>query len=109
MTGQKTLVSGTLFTASAPRIVRIDDKRVDAEPTGVMLVLLNRDVPGVIGKIASYLGEKGINIAQMTWGRREAGGTEARVVINIDGDIDEPTVRGIAGLADVLSTRVIRL
>ena len=103
------VVCGTLFTATQPRIVRINDKRVDAVPTGVMIVLENKDVPGVIGDVASLLGKKGVNIAQMTWGRREAGGAEARVVINIDGDIDEASIQGIAELADVLSIRAIRL
>ena len=106
--GQVDLVSGTLFTETTPRIVQINDKRVDAVPSGVMIVMLNDDVPGVIGAVASHLGQRGINIAQMTWGRTEPG-DDAQTVINIDGNVEEAIVGEIANLPHVRSTKVIRL
>ncbi|PSP78644.1 phosphoglycerate dehydrogenase [Halobacteriales archaeon QH_6_68_27] len=50
-------VSGTEFAGGEARIVRIDGYRVDAVPSGHMLVARNEDVPGVIGFIGTVLGE----------------------------------------------------
>ena len=36
-----------------------------------MIALQNIDVPGIIGKIGTLLGEKNINIAAMQWGRKK--------------------------------------
>jgi len=85
--GEAVSVSGTLFTGNEPRLVSIDDYRVDAIPHGQMLVARNRDEPGVIGFIGSVLGEHEINIAGMFNARQTIGG-EALTVYNLD---DEPT------------------
>ena len=44
-----------------------------------MLVLANRDVPGVIGRIGTLLGERGVNIVDFALARG-AGGRAAAVV-----------------------------
>jgi len=55
--GDSVSVCGTQFAGADPRIVRIDDYRVDAIPHGHMLVARNEDTPGVIGFIGTVLGE----------------------------------------------------
>jgi len=81
--GDAITVEGTLFAGDAPRIVRIDDYRVDAIPSGTMLVARNRDEPGVIGFIGTTLGEHDVNIAGM-FNARETIGGEALTVYNLD-------------------------
>jgi D-3-phosphoglycerate dehydrogenase len=76
-------VSGTLFEDEEPRIVRIDDYRVDAVPHGCMLVARNEDVPGVIGFIGTVLGDNNVNIAGM-FNARESRGGKALTVYNLD-------------------------
>jgi len=85
-------VSGTLFAGDDPRIVRIDDYRVDAIPHGRMLVARNRDEPGVIGFIGTVLGDHDINIAGM-FNAREAIGGEALTVYDLDDRVPDD-VRG---------------
>ena len=65
----KRQVAGTLFGRKEPRIVRVDDYRLEAVPSGYMLVFSNQDTPGVIGKIGTILGSNQINIAGMQLGR----------------------------------------
>ena len=65
------------------RITEINGFRIEAAPRGRMLVMHNRDVPGVIGRVGTILGEQGINISAFHLGRRERGG-EAMAVIEID-------------------------
>src|SRR5207237_551437 len=53
-------VAGALVGNSHGRVVRIDDYHVDVAPEGWMLVIRNRDVPGVIGRVGTLLGQAGI-------------------------------------------------
>jgi len=79
-------VSGTVFGKNDPRVVRIDGYHVDAHPQGALLVIVNKDVPGAIGKVGMTLGNHCVNIADMTLGRKQEGGN-AMIVLNIDGDV----------------------
>lgn len=45
-----------------------------------MLVLKNKDVPGVIGSIGTFLGNKGINIAGLQCGRKKKGDIAISIV-----------------------------
>ena len=76
-------IAGTIFIKSDPRIVKINDFYVEASPAGCMLVIFNKDVPGIIGQIGTLLGKNKINIAGMSFGR-EKPGKRAITVLNID-------------------------
>src|SRR5436853_6252070 len=54
-------VAGALVGNSHGRVVRIDDYHVDVAPEGWMLVIRNRDVPGVIGRVGTLLGGAGVH------------------------------------------------
>ena len=69
--GENTLV-GTVFGRNEPRLVRLNDFRLEALPSGPMLLVFNNDVPGVIGALGTTLGQSGVNISRMTVGREEA-------------------------------------
>ena len=61
-----------------PRIVVVNDKFFDVVPDGNLIVIENRDVPGIIGSVGTLLGKHKINIGQMTWGRTTPGPTPSR-------------------------------
>jgi len=82
------LLAGTLFGKSDPRLVRLDEYTFDAVPQGHMLFYVNRDIPGIIGHIGTAMGDHEINIAQMSCGRHEVGGS-ALTVLNVDGPIPQ--------------------
>jgi D-3-phosphoglycerate dehydrogenase len=109
--GEQT-VSGTVFAATGGnregRITEINDFRIEAIPRGHMLVMHNRDVPGVIGRIGTILGDRGINISEFHLGRRERGG-EAMAVIEVDAGVGEETLDGLRSLKDILMVREIKL
>jgi hypothetical protein len=80
-------VTGALIGGSHGRVIRIDDYHVDVIPDGWMLVIRNRDVPGVIGRVGSALGSAGINIASYHQARRssqsaDGGPADALAAIN---------------------------
>ncbi|WP_135663616.1 phosphoglycerate dehydrogenase [Halorhabdus rudnickae] len=101
-------VSGTLFGDNQPRIVEIDDFRVDAIPHGTMLVSYNNDEPGVIGSLSSVLGEHDINIAGMANARQAIDG-EAMSVYNLDDPVDEEIVAAMEGDDRVTHVEVVEL
>jgi D-3-phosphoglycerate dehydrogenase / 2-oxoglutarate reductase len=105
--GLETRVAGTL-RGDHPRIVRIDAYSVDVRPEGVLVILRNRDVPGVIGRVGTALGEAGVNIAEYHQGRLEAGG-EALAAVAVDGKLSAELLQAIGRLPDILSVRQVAL
>jgi D-3-phosphoglycerate dehydrogenase len=105
-------VAGTIFgfgeQAREGRITEIDGFHIEAIPRGHMLVMRNRDVPGVIGRVGTILGERGVNISRFHLGRRERGG-EAMAVIEVDAGADAETLDALRSLQEILSVRVIEL
>ena len=85
---------------SPPRLTRVGPFHVDVAPRGTLIVLTNRDVPGVIGRVGTVLGDAGVNIAEYHQARLEQGG-EALALITVDGAISEESRRRLLALADV--------
>jgi D-3-phosphoglycerate dehydrogenase len=110
--GTEQSLAGTLFgygeQARQGRITEINGFHIEAIPHGHMLVMRNRDVPGVIGKVGTILGEGGINISRFHLGRRERGG-EAMAVIEIDAPVDNQTLGDLRSFEYVLSAQEIEL
>jgi D-3-phosphoglycerate dehydrogenase len=73
-----------------------------------MLVMRNRDVPGVIGRVGTILGEGGVNISHFHLGRRERGG-EAMALIETDAQVDRETLQRLRASEQVISARPIEL
>ncbi len=90
------------------RITEIDAFHIEAIPQGHMLVMRNRDVPGVIGRVGTILGERGVNISRFHLGRRERGG-EAMAVIEVDAAVDKETLEALRSMEQVVSARQIEL
>jgi len=100
-------VAGTLVGNEA-RIVKIDGFSVEAVPEGVLLVCYNEDKPGIMGHIGTVLGQKGINIASMTLGRKEKGGP-AITVLNLDQEVDMEVLYKIKEFPAINSVRLVRI
>jgi len=101
-------IEGTLFTNADPRIVKIDKFYVDAIPSGNMVLISNRDVPGIVGQIGTLLGENKINIAGMSFGRTEPG-KEAISILNVDSPVPARVLDKIKKAKNVLDAKVIKL
>ncbi|KPD14267.1 phosphoglycerate dehydrogenase [Phaeobacter sp. 11ANDIMAR09] len=76
-------VGGTVFSDGKPRFIQIKGINIDAEVGAHMLYTTNNDVPGIIGALGQTMGEHGVNIANFTLGRAEAGG-EAIALLYVD-------------------------
>lgn len=77
--------SGAPLGLKMPRLVMIDDNRLEAFLDGTLVIFGHDDVPGIIGQIGTVFGKHRINIAQMTVGRNsDAPGGSAIGVLNLD-------------------------
>lgn len=101
-------VAGTVFDRTNPRIVSVNGFRLEAIPKGCMIFLLNRDLPGVIGRVATLLGDHGINIGRFHLGRKEIGGT-ALALIQVDTEPEAAQIEALGKLPGVLSARHLSL
>lgn len=103
-----TEAAGTLFGREHPRIVRMAGFQVEIMPAGHVLVVFGSDVPGLIGRVGAILGEAGVNIARMGFGRREAGG-KALLALNLDSGCDKAVLDQIRGLGVVERVVAVKL
>lgn len=101
-------VDGMLFTKTDSRIVNIGGFFVEAVPSGYMLVISNKDVPGIIGAIGTLMGKNKINIAGMSFGRDKAGG-KAVTVLNIDSVVPKEVLAEIKSSKDIHDVRLVKL
>lgn len=106
--GGSRLVAGTLFGNAEARIVQMNGFRLDGLPHGTVLVMTNTDVPGVIGRVGTLLGARGINIAEWRLGRDEPGG-RALSFINLDNDVPEAVLDELRALPGIAEARVVSL
>ncbi len=104
--GDEMRVGGVAALDAPPRFTRIGAFHVDVAPRGTLIVLRNRDVPGVIGHVGTALGAAGVNIAEYHQARL-AQGAEALAVISIDGTVTEPVRRALLALPDVNAATVV--
>ena len=83
--GNKVFSAGGTFFGSPdnPRIVRVYSQPTEIVPFGIVLLLKNRDRPGIVGHIGMLLARHNINIASMSLSRDTAGG-QALTVLNLD-------------------------
>ena len=104
----KSLVAGTLFTKTDPRIVKINEFWVDCIPQGNMLLVFNKDLPGIIGDIGTIFGKNGINIASVSFGRDVKGGN-AVSVWNVDSDVSKNILDDIKDARNVQEVKLVKL
>jgi D-3-phosphoglycerate dehydrogenase len=101
-------VGGALLGEVHGRIVRIGAFRVDVAPRGMLVVLRNRDVPGVIGRVGTLLGEAGVNIAEYHQARLQIGG-EALAAISVDGRIPHDVIDRLCDLPEIVEVRQVEM
>ena len=100
-------VAGTVMGNEHGRVIRIDDYQVDVAPEGWMLVIRNRDVPGVIGRVGTLLGGAGINIGSYHQARVAFPGHDALAAITVDQPLTNGVLDALAKLSDIALVRLV--
>jgi len=109
--GAKKLVSagGTFFgSPNNPRIVRLFSQSVEIPVTGTLLLLNNKDRPGIIGFLGTLLAKYKVNIASMSLGRDTVGGL-ALTVLSLDSAPSPALLEELQKDADISNVKVVKL
>jgi D-3-phosphoglycerate dehydrogenase len=99
---------GAVLADGKTKITNIAGWRVEIDPEGTILFIHNADRPGVIGKVATVLGECSINIAEMQNVRRSQG-SEALTIIGVDGEVTKETLENIGRVEGVTKVKLVHL
>lgn len=100
---------GTLIGKTArPRIVELNQREVEVEAQGKLLVIENHDQPGMIGYIGTLLGKDGVNIANMSLSRQEPGQT-ALIMINLDSEPSDAVRRELKSHPAIRLAKFVQL
>lgn len=105
--GEEKLVSGSII-GKEPRIVQIDEYRIDVVPSGYMIVAKHEDRPNIIGPCCMILGKNNTNIAGMQVGRITRGG-EAIMVLNIDSEVSDEILGEIRAVDGIIDAKLVVL
>ena len=105
--GAAVRVAGTV-AAGESRIVRLDDYRLDMDPTEVMLITRHHDRPGMIGRIGTLLGQADVNISAMHVAR-SAPRADAFMILALDDDVSSSVAESIRDLDGIIDVWIIRL
>ncbi len=99
--------------APVPRLLSLDGIDIESPLRGTLIALRNHDVPGVIGRIGTVIGEHGINVANFALGRADVSHPSAQgmalAVIQIEGEITEALVRALRAIDAVVEVELVRL
>jgi D-3-phosphoglycerate dehydrogenase len=109
--GAEKLVSagGTFFgSPNNPRIVRLFSSPVEIPITGTLLLLNNKDRPGIVGYLGTLLSKHQINIASMSLGRDTAGGN-ALTVLTLDSAPSAAVLTELQQDSDISNVKVVKL
>jgi D-3-phosphoglycerate dehydrogenase len=105
---RKASVVGALVGDKA-RIIRIDGYAVDIAPAGNLLILKNKDVPGVIGQVGTMLGSVDINIGFFHESRLDGAGAGALAAVAVDQPPSQAHMAELEALPEVLEVSLVRL
>ena len=95
-------VRGTL------RLLGVNDIDIEAPLRGIIIYIRNQDVPGVIGRVGTILGDRKINIATFTLGR-DAQTQQAIALVNVDDKVPDEALQEIRGIPAVKTARVVEV
>ena len=103
--------TATVIHGEQPRLLEFDGIDIEAPLEGNLLVCRNLDVPGVIGKIGTILGEQGVNIANFALGRERTGlkPVKALAVVQVDAPVSTSVIEALLTIEAVFEAKLVQL
>jgi len=103
--------TATVIHGEQPRLLEFDGIDVEAPLEGTLLVCRNLDVPGVIGRIGTILGECGVNIANFALGRDRSGvkPVHALAVVQVDPPVPPAVLEALLTIEALLEVKLVQL
>src|SRR5688500_15232404 len=104
-------ILGTVYADGLPRVLRIDGYQMDMIPEGFMVLIQNKDQPGVIGTVGTTFGDASVNIADMVISRERdaSGNATALMVIKTDSAAPEALLNRLKARPGILRVKALSL
>jgi len=99
-------VAGSLFHGGDERVVALDGYALEFRPKGHALIISNRDVPGVVGRLGTLLGEAQVNIAEIHLARRQSE-NRAVAVIRLDEPLAAEMLKRVLAIPEIVSAEPV--
>ncbi|MDR2982284.1 MAG: phosphoglycerate dehydrogenase [Puniceicoccales bacterium] len=107
--GKTCTISGTVIGKNhSPRIVSLNEHDLEFIPEGTLLVLENKDEPGIVGILGTILGQARVNIANMALSRT-ASTTSALAVYQLDSTPSEDAMSQVRHNPAIISARIVQI
>ncbi len=103
--------TGTVIHGEQSRLLAFNGIDIETPLEGNLLVCRNLDVPGVIGKIGTILGEHKVNIANFALGRDRSGAkpVKALAVVQVDAPVSDKVLEALGSIEALLEARPVSL
>jgi len=99
---------GMVGVGGSLHILGLNDIEIEAPLRGIIMFIRNEDVPGVIGRVGTILGDRKINIATFTLGRNPQA-QHAIGLVNVDDPVPVEVVEEIRAIPAVRTVRVVEV
>jgi D-3-phosphoglycerate dehydrogenase len=111
MASGSSIASATVIRGEQPRLLAFDGIDIETPLENHLLVCRNLDVPGVIGKIGTILGEHKVNIANFALGRDRSGTkpVKALAVVQVDAPVSDKVLEALGSIEALLEARLVSL
>ncbi|MGD9212578.1 MAG: phosphoglycerate dehydrogenase [Desulfobacteraceae bacterium] len=101
-------LSGTIFGKGQPKILMINNFRLELIPEGHILLIYNLDKPGAIGGIGTTLGKHAVNIGRMHVGQ-DKDGERNIIFLQTDTKVSDTVLDELREMAMVKSVMPLEL
>ena len=107
----KSEASATVIHGEQPRLLEFDGIDIEAPLEGNLLVCRNLDVPGVIGKIGTMLGQHNVNIANFALGRERSGPKPvmALAAVQVDAPVSKEVLEALGTIEALIEAKLVQL
>src|SRR3954469_24694844 len=109
--GESHRILGTVYADGLPRVIRVDNFELDMIPEGQMVMILNRDEPGVIGTVGSSFGDAKVNIADMVISREkhQDGSATAFMILKTDSEAPQALLNRLRARPNIVRVASVNL
>jgi len=104
--GSEMTVTGSSIGGGRILITEVDGYPVALTGDAATLIIPHKDEHGMVAQVTTVLANHKINIAYMS-SLRESRGEDAMMIISVDGQVTDDTIREINGIQDVYKTILV--
>lgn len=108
--GAEFTIAGTVLERKHPRIVQIGEFLITFEPVGKLAYVPHKNVPGVIGRVGTIMGEYNVNISRMvTSSGQENVSSDSIMILGLDNDVPQEAIDRCLQMDDIPEMKILDL